>query len=279
MRSSFGQFPESSSVVARQDLSVLPEISPVIMAALNGEKQQPESLEPVVAAVEIIRDQQSYPFGLQIPSRRLVSDGFRYPPGLLYYGISEAEWYAFTKYLVSHINPHKSAFYTTLLVHFFWPLGVILAYPFKLWGEREDFQKSVMLVFEKIVDFDEKLFRPKGLVMRLDLPYDDLSMEYMDLIHRTHLDHLPVLYEGDLMADGPEKTSPDGLDGSKDMHHKENKRSLKHLKNAKNKMAKRPRIVIEPIEVLGDPAKMDRNGWTAWFNRLERSSLGARNVY
>ncbi len=50
---------------------------------------------------------------------------------------------------------------------------------------------------------------------------------------------------------------------------KEQKRALYHLNAAQKKVAKRIRIVIEPIQVLDDAKKSEENGWTTWIHHCD----------
>ena len=67
----------------------------------------------------------------------------------------------------------------------------VLAYPFKRWGEQHDFNASVEHIMRRVEDADAEIFRPKGLLLRLDRPGEVEGMSYMDMYHRHHVDRLP----------------------------------------------------------------------------------------
>lgn len=300
---------------------------------------------------------EPYPNGLQVPSRQLFTNGFRYPPGLAYHGITPKDWEEFCKKLSCHINPHRTWWRTLILIYVFFPLGIGLAYPFKVWGEQQDFENSRDFIACKIKEAEDELFRPKGLLLRLDGPGEERGMRYMDLWHGRHVDRLPRLlrkycrgvideFPGDLHAaarraeeaeaeaqqeseaceiggeapgcgiphkeeknkwyhhlkihlphhsskkgKGKNKDCPDGscAEGhawlkEQRKHYKSQQKGkgykkgktnydkdLRHIFRAKERSVKRPRLVIESVEVLGDEEKARRHGWKQW--ELERRHI------
>ena len=83
--------------------------------ALTGER--PVQL-PIIA-------ENPYPNGLQVPSRKLFSDGFHFPPGLELYGITKKDWEEMVHTLNCHINPHRTWWRTAIILSLAWPFGVV----------------------------------------------------------------------------------------------------------------------------------------------------------
>lgn len=244
-----------------------------------------------------------YQTGIQVPSRGRVADGFPYPPGLAAYEILEEDWNKFTAYLTSLITPQRKKKKKKT------PIRLVL--PFGGRGgksEKLDFQKSLSKVFEYVRASQNNLFRPKGLLMRVDIPEEGVGMEFMDLYHGGHVDRLSDTWgiearvaNAEPVADGEEidttaedvaahsKVSRTALQPSKaqtkankvqtkanraqdktlEKARKQQLKALGHLNNAQKKMSQRIRIVIEPVTVLGNVERSDKNGWTAWIRHCD----------
>lgn len=226
-----------------------------------------------------------YQTGIQVPSQIRIADGFPYPPGLAAYDILEEDWNKFTTHLITLISPHSK-----------WVknIPIRLVPPFGVRDEKLDFQKSLSKVFEYVRASQNKLFRPKGLLMRVDIPGEGVGMESMDLYHRSHVDHLSNT-AGALASETNAAPTADGeeidttteeavahgnvaqtplypnraRDKTLENARKKQQRTLGHLNSAQDKMSKRIRIVMEPVTVLDNPERSEKNGWNAWIRHCD----------
>lgn len=238
-----------------------------------------------------------YQTGIQVPSQGRITDGFPYPPGLAAYEILEEDWNKFTAHLASLISPQRKKKKKKS------PIRMVL--PFGGRGgksEKLDFQKSLSKVFEYVRASQNNLFRPKGLLMRVDIPEEGLGMEFMDLYHEGHVDHLsdtwgieareansgPIDFTGEevvahaKVAATPPQPNKAQIKASKvqakasrvqdktlEKARKQQLKALGHLNNAQKKMSQRIRIVIEPITVLDNVERSEKNGWTPWIRHCD----------
>ncbi|KFX97362.1 hypothetical protein V490_02822 [Pseudogymnoascus sp. VKM F-3557] len=225
-----------------------------------------------------------YQTGIQVPSQIRIADGFPYPPGLAAYEILEEDWNKFTTHLTTLISPHGK-----------WVknIPIRLVPPFGTRDEKHDFQTSLSKVFEYVRASQNNLFRPKGLLMRVDIPGEDVGMDSMDLYHGRHVDHLstPGTEDSDANA-GPSADSEEidataeevvaqanvaepppqltkAQDKTLEKAKKKERRTLNHLNSAKKKMSKRIRIVMEPVAVLDNAKRAETNGWIAWIRHCD----------
>lgn len=250
-----------------------------------------------------------YETGIQVPSQDRLADGFPYPPGLATYEILEDDWNKFTAHLVSLIDsPSKKKKKS--------PIRMVL--PFG-GGGKVDFQKSLSKVFEFVRASQNSLFRPKGLLVRVDIPDEGAGMEFMDLYHEgnvlsnaqgaeTSNANAAPAADGkevnataeEIIADANVAETPlqpgkadkiskaqvkfnktqdkinkaqKKIDKAKDKTlgkvSKQERRVLGHLDSAQKKMSTRIRIVIEPITVLDNAERSEKNGWTAWIRHCD----------
>lgn len=199
----------------------------------------------------------------------------------------------------------------------------VLAYPFKRWSEQHDFNASVEHIMRRVEDADAGIFRPKGLLLRMDRPGEVEGMSYMDMYHRHHVDRLPRSMKVVMNKSGPRTEFPqdlrsaakraeeaeerslllhelegreiemeEGKHGDKasagkrmirrvskrgkarrpGMREKsrKKKRSINHIQRAKERMSRRPRLVIERVEVLDDERLAEKHGWGIWLRRIHR---------
>lgn len=252
-----------------------------------------------------------YQTGIQVPSQVRIADGFPYPPGLAAYEILEEDWNKFTAHLTSLIGPPGKRKKKT-------PIRLVL--PFGARDEKPDFQKSLSRAFEYVRASQNNLFRPKGLLMRVDIPGEGVGMEFMDLYHEGHvLSNTRGTEASDAntapAADGEEidatseevvaqanvaemqlqpnkardkinkaqvkiNKAQDKANKAQDKINraqektlenpgKQQRRALGHLNSAQKKMSKRIRIVMEPITVLDNAQRSEKNGWTAWIRHCD----------
>ncbi|KFY06728.1 hypothetical protein V492_07806 [Pseudogymnoascus sp. VKM F-4246] len=147
-----------------------------------------------------------YHTGIQVPSQVRITDGFPYPPGLADYGILEEDWDKFTAQLTSLIGPQRKKKKKS-------PMRRVL--PFGSKGKKEEFnfQKSLSQTFEYVRESQNNLFRPKGLLMRVDIPEEGVGMEFMDLYHGKHVDHLSKTWESEArVANAVPAADDNGID-------------------------------------------------------------------
>lgn len=252
-----------------------------------------------------------YQTGIQVPSQVRIADGFPYPPGLAAYEILEEDWNKFTAHLTSLIGPPGKRKKKT-------PIRLVL--PFGARDEKLDFQKSLSRAFEYVRASQNNLFRPKGLLMRVDVPGEGVDMKFMDLYHEGQVlsntrgteasdaNAAPAADGEEIDATGEEivaqanvaetplqrnkardkiNKAQDKIDKAQDKVNKaqdkinrvqeetlenpgkQQRRALGHLNSAQKKMSKRIRIVIEPITVLDNAQRSEKNGWAAWIRHCD----------
>ncbi|OAF56892.2 hypothetical protein VC83_07096 [Pseudogymnoascus destructans] len=237
-----------------------------------------------------------YQTGIQVPSQSRVADGFPYPPGLAAYEILEEDWNKFTAHLASLISPQRNKKKKKT------PIRLVLTFGGRgAKSEKLDFQKSHSKVFEYVRASQNNLFRPKGLLVRVDIPEEGVGMEFMDLYHGGHVDHLSDTWglearvaNAGPVADGEgidataeevaahSKVSRTALQPNKaqtkankaqdttlEKARKQQLKALGHLNSARKKMSQRIRIVIEPVTVLGNVERSEKNGWIAWIRHCD----------
>ncbi|OBT83670.1 hypothetical protein VE02_07648 [Pseudogymnoascus sp. 03VT05] len=238
-----------------------------------------------------------YQTGIQVPSQSRITDGFPYPPGLAAYEILEEDWNKFTAHLASLISPQRKKKKKKT------PIRLVLPFSGRSGkSEKLDFQKSLSKVFEYVRASQNNLFRPKGLLMRVDIPEEGLGMEFMDLYHEGHVDHLsntwgieareansgPIDFIGEevvahakvagtplqpnkaeIKANKVQTKASRVQDKTLEKARKQQLKALGHLNSAQKKMSQRIRIVIEPITVLDNVERSEKNGWTAWIRHCD----------
>ncbi|KAH8689976.1 hypothetical protein BGW36DRAFT_273130, partial [Talaromyces proteolyticus] len=144
---------------------------------------------------------QSLSRGLQIPSRsyRLTS-GFEYPAVLSAYNVSEEDWRRFTSEITEQAKLSSSQWRTVIgvglgtmavggmMLGFFGAVpAVIAARKKRAHQENRNVAASMASDSEsalshKISDWNESFFKPRGLVIRIDMPFnDDESLWEMDV--------------------------------------------------------------------------------------------------
>jgi hypothetical protein len=238
-----------------------------------------------------------YQTGIQVPSQSRITDGFPYPPGLAAYEILEEDWNKFTAHLASLISPQRKKKKKKT------PIRMVFSFGGRGGkSEKLDYQKSLSKVFEYVRASQNNLFRPKGLLMRVDIPGEGLGMEFMDLYHEGHVDHLsntwgieageanygPIDFTGEevvayakvavtplqptkaqIKANKVQTKASRVQDKTLEKVRKQQLKALGHLNSAQKKMSQRIRIVIEPITVLGNAERSERNGWIAWIRHCD----------
>jgi hypothetical protein len=138
--------------------------------------------------------------GLQVPTKsRLITSGFTFPEILSQCDISEEQWSSFTQELTKEAEMTPVQWTTTVGKGFgtfvvggifFGFLGVIPAaiagHKVRQSNEEKNFsiarQRNVLQ--EILNRWNEAVFKPKGLLIRVDLPNEAIDMAAMDLLTR-----------------------------------------------------------------------------------------------
>jgi hypothetical protein len=186
--------------------------------------------------------------GLQIPTKsRLITSGFTFPEILSQCGISEEQWSTFTQELTKEAEMTPVQWTTTVgkgigtfVVGgiFFGFLGVVPAAiagrKVRQSNEEKNFsmarQKNVLQ--EILNRWNEAVFKPKGLLIRVDLPNEAIDMETMDLLTRKS---------------GWEKKSNSGGSNSASKQAKSEKWVTTEDARSRSRAAQKGRIVILPL--------------------------------
>ncbi|OBT70335.1 hypothetical protein VE03_00341 [Pseudogymnoascus sp. 23342-1-I1] len=266
-----------------------------------------------LSAIIPLRAGKPYQNGIQVPSQDRLADGFPYPHGLATYEILEEDWNKFTAHLISLIDPPGKKKKKT-------PIRMVLPFGGGGGGGKVDFQKSLSKVFEYVRASQNNLFRPKGLLMRVDIPEEGAGMESMEIYHEGQVlsnargaessnanaapaadgEEIDATTEGivaqanvaevplqpgkvrdkinkaqvkinktqDKISKAQEKINK-AKDKTFEKVSKQERRVLDHLDSAQKKISKRIRIVMEPITVLDNTERSEKNGWTAWIRHCD----------
>lgn len=191
--------------------------------------------------------------GLQIPTKsRLITSGFSYPEILSQCDISEEQWSNFTQELTKEAEMTPVQWTTTVgkglgtfVVGgiFFGFLGVIPAAiagrKVRQGNEEKNFsiarQKNVLQ--EILNRWNEALFKPKGLLIRVDLPNEAMEdMATMDLLTRKS---------------GWEKKSSDGGSNPASKQAGTERWVTTNDLRSRSRAARKGRIVILPLSQTG----------------------------
>lgn len=170
-----------------------------------------------------------------------LNRGFPYPKELAPFGISKEDWAIFCAKLAG-------------------PLA----------------KRNIAYAIEEVLDIcaeeDVKFFRPKGFIMRLDMPGEEhYGLDIMDIYHaqlgRVHTDNFTT-------------SPPISKEYSGAIKHKHNTRERskdrKHLESLRKKAFKSTRLLLDPIVVLKDAHLATQRGWARWIiARNEAQKLAA----
>ncbi|KAK6581668.1 hypothetical protein PZA11_005365 [Diplocarpon coronariae] len=124
--------------------------------------------------------------------------------------------------------------------------------------------KKIAYAIENILDacaeYDVKLFRPNGFMMRLDMPGEEkYGLDLMDIYHAK---------QGDVHTDNLTATlhEKEHLGAIKHKHHsRERSGDVRHLESLRQKAFRSTRLILDPIVVLKDPELAARRGWDRWI--------------
>lgn len=147
-----------------------------------------------------LADERLLSRGLQVPSKssRLTS-GFEYPAVLANYHVSENDWACFTREITEGAKLSVRQWSTVIgsglgtlfiggmMIGFFSPVpAVMVAAKTRQIKERQNLAAAVAMGSEstlprKIKEWNESFFQPRGIMIRVDLPYQTESLEEMDI--------------------------------------------------------------------------------------------------
>ncbi|MCJ1300992.1 hypothetical protein MMC08_003791 [Hypocenomyce scalaris] len=162
---------------------------------------EPISLSPnynELSAPEVNSLQQPLQRAFQVPTQtRLLSSGFAYPSQLAPYDISEEKWDEFSSSLVSEARMTANRWMSALgrggaplvvgafALHWmgFFPMSFYI-HRLRLSGEKANMVAARISggLEQKIELWNEHFFRPRGLIIRFELPGEVAEMKNTDLV-------------------------------------------------------------------------------------------------
>ncbi|KAL1965490.1 hypothetical protein VTN77DRAFT_5746 [Rasamsonia byssochlamydoides] len=147
-----------------------------------------------------LADERLLSRGLQVPSRSsFLTSGFEYPTVLASYNVSEDDWARFTREITEEAKLSARQWSTVigrglgvlviggLMVGFFSPVPAVIAVRKSRQNqEKRNLAAAVAMGSEsslsrKIETWNESFFKPRGIMIRVDLPYQTESLEEMDV--------------------------------------------------------------------------------------------------
>ncbi|KAL1983263.1 hypothetical protein VTN96DRAFT_285 [Rasamsonia emersonii] len=181
--------PENDGSSWRDDTESLSDYSdkaPLLFPSRSG--------EPGLA------DERLLSRGLQVPSKSsLLTSGFEYPAVLANYHVSEDDWARFTREITEGAKLSARQWSTVIgsglgtlviggmMVGFFSPVpAVMVAAKTRQSKEMKNLAAAVAMGSEstlprRIKEWNESFFKPRGVMIRVDLPYQTESLEEMDV--------------------------------------------------------------------------------------------------
>lgn len=192
--------------------------------------------------------------GLQVPSRlSYVTSGFKFPLCLAWYGITKDQWSVFTHDVKRHASLSSSQWAKTIGCGLgtFLVGGIIISWfaiiPAAFVGhhmrkDREElnmFQAKQNGALKRCLNrWNESLFGPKGLVVRMDVPGNARDLRSMDLATSNFFGHRQVGADPSVV--------PGAADDPMDQDWREYEDESK-AHRVRRKAAQRGRIVIMPL--------------------------------
>ncbi|PVH76314.1 hypothetical protein DL98DRAFT_657541 [Cadophora sp. DSE1049] len=175
---------------------------------------------------------QAFPRGIQIMAKNTntLEGGFPYPKELAPFEISKEDWARFCAKLTESLGKQKIAY-------------------------------AIEKVLDICAEEDVKFFRPKGFIMRLDMPGEEqYGLDIMDIYHsqlgNVHTDNFTTMPPNSKEYSG----------AIKHKHHvRERTKDRKHLETVREKAFRSTRLMLDPIIVLQDPHLATQRGWARWI--------------
>ncbi|KAK0105176.1 hypothetical protein ONS95_004426 [Cadophora gregata] len=175
---------------------------------------------------------QAFPRGIQIMAKNTntLEGGFPYLKELGPFGITKEDWAKFCSKLTEPLTNQKIPY-------------------------------AIEKVLDLCAEEDVKVFRPKGFIMRLDMPGEEqYGLDIMDIYHSqlggVHTDNFTTM----------PPNSKEHSGAIKHKHHvRERTKDRKHLETLREKAFKSTRLILDPIIVLKDPHLATQRGWARWI--------------
>jgi hypothetical protein len=193
------------------------------------------------------------PRGLIILSKkqlliRSFHRGFEYPKAVLSrYHISKDDWATFCRAVTAPLRRHKQLYPSV------WSLG----HPW-VWSMLKNKKSYLQIrcaiddVLDVVAEWDQNYFRPRGLIMRMDMPGEaKYGLTFMDIAHKRHIDNCSGVLSRKVQS------YEDGR------YHKLS-RKHRHLSRILEMGYCHTRIVIDDIDVLQNKKLSEERGWTEW---------------
>jgi hypothetical protein len=175
--------------------------------------------------------------------------GFDYPGSILIaYKITKKDWFGFCNALAAPVIRHKKDLYPGIGANMF--PGV---YEDRIVNKE---YLHVRRVIDDILDiaslWDRTFFRPKGLILRLDMPGEaKFGLTFMDFWHEGHIDN----------CSGVLSQKVRNYEDSS--HHSLDKTDL-HLVGVLERGYCSTRVVLDELVVLENKKLSNERGWTEW---------------
>jgi len=216
------------------------------------------NLENIRTPQEPTHSTHILPRGLIVPCRLQVDPcyrvkdrgfgfhrGFPYPRALMMmYNITEHDWNSLCEAIHDVVRP-----YTTDAP---WFGGV------KTHGEvGADIPELIDLVLDTVSKWDASFFRPKGLIMRLDMPGEArFGLTTMDIYHKTlgklgHIDNCQGILSHNTVKFEKGRTRRSTI-------------KFRHLRKLLESTYSSTRLVFDEISVLRDTETAYERGWMVW---------------
>jgi hypothetical protein len=238
-------------------------------AERRAERAKLPPIDPSEAVKELPRGLQVLAFDTDN-----LTTGFPYPPVLAKFHIPPEDWDYFLETIFTPL--HNT--------------------------EPNTLAKNIEAILDNVAEQDIALFRPKGLIMRMDMPGEQkFGLDFMDLYHSW----VPMCHRGHESNYHRDQTSKrrsraykrghvDNLSGAntsiayhKGFRNLEKTEIMKntelgairfnfhasthHLCRIRREMYEGTRIVLDVLTVLDDPETAYRRGWTNWIKQCEEA--------
>jgi hypothetical protein len=215
------------------------------------------------------------PRGMQILAEDTedLEKGFPYPLALAKCDISLSDWTRFGDAIIGKFDHCKGGQYHHPHM-----------YDFRI----HTIAKHIEFVLDNVAEQDITFFRPRGLIMRLDMPGEqNFGLDFMDLYSGSvvRLDH-PVhnlsmaqpslfIYPSDdnvrqaILEDHKKLPMRPCLHCRRVAWEAGFLAIKPHYRDIRQKFFEGTRIVIDPITVLNNPKKAYKRGWTNWIQQCK----------
>ncbi|KAI9046973.1 hypothetical protein LZ554_009048 [Drepanopeziza brunnea f. sp. 'monogermtubi'] len=209
---------------------------------------------------------QAFPRGLQIMAKYTdtLAGGFSLPKELMAFGITKDIWAEFNSKMTESLTTKRIAY-------------------------------AVEDILDVCATWDVRFFRPKGFIIRLDMPGEEkYGLDLLDIYHSKigviHTDNvtagtpcpLPKMtLDGQLLSPVYYSIAPkkeENVGAIKHRRHAQEKTKDKHLETVREKAFHSTRLMIDPVVVLKDSTLADERGWTKWIQACKEARLFAEEA-